>query len=293
MHFLILCILSSTGIFVVFKFLDKKNIVPYPVIVINYLVASIFGFLLNTNDLSVKYIFNLPWLPISLIIGVLFILLFFVIARSSKVAGISITTVASKMSVVFPIIFSMLIDSSDVLTTTKLFAIIIALIGVILTVYNPNSNAGILKKITLPLVLFIGMGFVDSLVKFAQHKYVDNPDRALFSAILFFIAFLTGILFLPFRRQTIHNFKKSSTWIWGIILGIVNFGSIYLMVSALNYVGSDGNATDSSVIYGLNNIGIVSLSVMAGILIFSEKLRAINWIGIALSVLAIVLFSIT
>ncbi len=187
----------------------------------------------------------------------------------------------------------MLIDSSDVLTSTKLFAIIIALIGVILTVYSPNSGTGLLKKITLPLILFIGMGFVDSLIKFAQHKYVDNPDRALFSALLFFIAFATGIILLPFRKDVIPHFKKSTTWIWGLILGIVNFGSIYLMVSALNYVGSDGTGTDSSVIYGLNNIGIVSLSVMAGILIFSEKLRAINWIGIALSVVAIVLFSIT
>ncbi len=293
MHFLILCILSSTGVFVVFKFLDKKNILPYPVILINYLVATILGFLLNSTELSLKSIISMPWLPISFLIGLLFIMLFFVIARSTKIVGISITTVASKMSVVFPIIFSMLIDKSDILTTIKLFAIIVALMGVMLTIYTPDSNAGLLKKITLPLILFIGLGLVDSLVKFSQHKYVDNQDSALFSAILFFIAFLSGIILLPFRRDAIPHFKKSTTWIWGLVLGIVNFGSIYLMIYALNYVGSDGTGSDSSVIFGLNNIGIVTLSVMAGILIFSEKLRAINWIGIALSLVAIVLFSIS
>lgn len=292
MHYLILCILSSTGIFIVFKFIDRKNIAPYPVIVINYLVASLLGLLINSEDISLRSVASLPWLPISFLIGVLFILMFFVIARSTKVAGISTTTVASKMSVVFPIVFSMLIDASDSLTLIKSLAILTALIGVLLTVYTPVSNSGLMKKITLPLVLFIGMGIVDSLVKYAQHRFVDNADRALFSAILFFIAFLTGILMLPFRKSSIGSFKKLNTWLWGIGLGIFNFGSIYLMVSALNFVNAEGIGTDSSIIFGLNNIGIVSLSVLAGVLIFTEKLKAINWIGISLSVLAIVLFTI-
>jgi len=187
----------------------------------------------------------------------------------------------------------MIIDPTDSLTLTKILAIITALFAVLLTVYSPSSNAGLMKKITLPLVLFIGMGIVDSLVKFAQHRFVENPDRALFSAVLFFIAFLTGVLMLPFRKGSFGHFKKANTWLWGIGLGIFNFGSIYLMVSALNFVNAEGIGTDSSVIFGLNNIGIVSLSVLAGVLIFTEKLKAINWIGIALSVIAIILFTIT
>ncbi len=292
MHYLILCILSSTGIFIIFKFLDRKNIAPYPVIVINYLVASLFGFLINRADLSMDAILSASWLPISFLIGVLFIVMFFIIAHSSKAAGISITTVASKMSVVFPIVFSMMIDDSDNLTLFKLAAIVTALIGVLMTVFTPVSNRDILKKISLPLILFVGMGIVDSMVKFAQHSYVDNADRALFSAVLFAIAFLTGALILPFKRDHIVHFKKGATWAWGMGLGIVNFGSIYLMVSALNYIGKDGVSIDSSIIFGVNNIGIVSLSVLAGIIIFSEKLRPINWIGIAISIVAIILFTL-
>jgi multidrug transporter EmrE-like cation transporter len=90
----------------------------------------------------------------------------------------------------------------------------------------------------------------------------------------------------------IGHFKKAATWFWGIVLGIVNFGSIYLLVSALNHVNNNGIRTDSSVIFGLNNIGIVGLSVLVGLLIFSEKLKLINWIGIALSVVSILLFTI-
>lgn len=293
MTYLILCIFSSTGIFIVFKFLDQKNLPSFPVIIINYLVASVMGFLINADQIKLSDVFSANWIPVSILIGFLFIVMFFIVARSSKEAGISITTVASKMSVVFPIAFSMMIDPSDRLTFLKGAAVIATLTGVMLTIYEPGRSLQARKRTFLPLVLFVGMGLVDSLVKFAQHSYIGDKDTALFSAVLFAMAFLTGIVMLPFRKEGVSEFRKAAVWRWGLLLGIVNFGSIYLMVSALNHVNEYGARIDSSIIYGANNIGIVSLSVLAGLLIFREKLKTINWIGIAVSAIAIVLFSIS
>jgi drug/metabolite transporter (DMT)-like permease len=293
MIYLILSIFSSTGIFLVFKFLDHKKLPSFPVIIINYFTASILGFLINADKISISEILQAPWIPISVIIGFLFIVMFFVIARSSSEAGISITTVASKMSVVFPIAFSMIIDPSDQLTFLKAAAIISALTGVLLTVYEPIRTPANKKRMLIPLLLFIGMGIVDSLVKFAQHTFVRDENTALFSAVLFFMAFFTGIIILPFRRKGISEFKQGPVWVWGLILGIVNFGSIFMMVSALNFVSNEGIRIDSSIVFGANNIGIVSLSVLAGLLIFREKLHRINWVGITVSALAIILFTLS
>jgi drug/metabolite transporter (DMT)-like permease len=293
MIYLVLCILSSTGIFVIFKFLDHKKLPSFPVIIINYLVASIIGFLVNAQSISFSEISGMPWIPISVLIGFLFIVMFFVIARSSQEAGISITTVASKMSVVFPIAFSILIEPDDELSLLKGIAILAALVGVMLTIYEPGRSQSNKNRILIPLLLFAGMGIVDSLVKFAQHKHVHGDDAAIFSAILFAMAFFTGILILPFRKQGLREYKNPQIWLWGILLGIVNFGSIFLMVSALNHVNSEGVQMDSSVVFGANNIGIVSLSVFAGLLIFREKLFKINWIGIAVSAFAILMFSLS
>lgn len=293
MIYLILSIFSSTGIFLVFKFLDHKSLPSFPVILINYFTASILGFLINADRIIIATIIEAPWIPISVIIGFLFIVMFFVIARSSSEAGISITTVASKMSVVFPIAFSMIIDPTDRLTVLKAAAVISALTGVLLTVYEPIRTPTNKKRVLIPLLLFIGMGIVDSLVKFAQHSFVRDENTALFSAVLFFMAFFTGILILPFRMEGISEFKKGPVWIWGILLGIVNFGSIFMMVSALNFVSSDGIRIDSSIVFGANNIGIVSFSVLAGLLIFREKLHRINWVGITISALAIILFTLS
>jgi len=293
MIYLGLSILSSTGIFLVFRFLGQKSIPSFPVIIINYLTASILGLLINADRLRISEIISAPWMPISIIIGILFIVMFFIIAKSSGEAGISITTVASKMSVVFPIAFSMLIDPSDRLTLIKTVAVTAALAGVLLTVYKPGNTAADRKKMFIPLLLFIGMGGVDSLVKFAQHAFVRDENTALFSAVLFFMAFVTGMSILPFRKEGVREFRKVQVWTWGILLGIVNFGSIFMMVSALNYTGTSGTRIDSSIIFGANNIGIVSLSVLAGLVIFREKLNTINWFGIGISAMAIILFSMS
>jgi drug/metabolite transporter (DMT)-like permease len=292
MHFLILCILSSTAIFVTFKTINRLQIPAFPVIVINYLAATLLGFLIYSGDNGISSIPGSPWLPISIIIGIMFILMFFLVAFSTRKAGISVTTVASKMSVIFPIIFSLIIDPGDQLSMIKAIAVITALGGVILTVYKSDGELPEKSVVFIPLLLFVGMGLVDSLVKLAQQQYVPDEETALFSAILFLNAFLSGILAAIFYRKYLHWFLKLRVWGWGLLLGCVNFGSIFFMVRALHYHSPSGAKMDSSVIFGANNISIVALSVFVGLLVFKEKLKLINWMGILLSAVALFLFAL-
>lgn len=291
MHFLLLCILSSTGIFIIFKSIDRIQIPSFPVILVNYLLATILGFVIKPGQVRIAEVRNMDWLPSSILIGLLFILMFFLIAYSSRKVGISVTTVASKMSVIFPIIFSMLIDPGDHFSLLKGGAILFTLFGVALTVYNPREGFSKGAVLYIPLLLFVGMGIVDSLVKFAQHRFVSDNDTALFSAVLFLNAFITGLVILIFSPKYYASLKNPAVWGWGILLGGVNFGSIFFLVRALNFTSSRGSMIDSSVIFGINNTGIVALSVMAGLLIFGERLKPINWVGVLLSALALILFS--
>ncbi len=292
MHFLLLCIVSSTAIFVIFKTIDRFNIPTFPVIVINYLTATILGFMIYSGPSGPSAILGSRWLPISALIGVMFILMFFLVAYSSRKAGLSVTTVASKMSVIFPIAFSLMIDPSDRLNLMKSAAILIALGGVVLTVYKPAKVKSDRSVIFVPLLLFVGMGIVDSLVKLAQQNFVHDNETALFSAILFLNAFLSGILAMFFYRKHRRQFLKLKAWGWGLLLGTVNFGSIFFLVRALNFRSDAGSGMDGSVIFGANNISIVALSVLVGLLVFKEKLSFINWMGIVLSALALLLFTL-
>ena len=290
---LLLSILSSTGIFVVFKLLDRYHISNFPVIVYNYLFAALLGFILNSIPVSLDAAFQSNWTSIAILIGILFIIMFHIIGLSSQKAGISVTTVASKLSVVTPIVFSIIYDPVDTLTTLKVTGIIVAFAAVLLTIYKPGAFSVIKGTFYLPVILFLGMGIVDSLVKYAQHEFVSDHQLAFFSAILFSMAFFSGLITLIFRKKRFLVLFNLKTLLWGAILGACNFGSIYFFIKALNYKSTVDEGFDSSVVFGVNNTGIVVLSVLTGLFIFNEKLRKVNWIGIILAIIAIVIFSYT
>jgi len=107
------------------------------------------------------------------------------------------------------------------------------------------------------------------------------------TSVLFSIAALSGLIFSPFRKKPVAGYFKTDVLVTGSILGIINFGSLYGIVMAL-----ESKVFDSSIIFGVNNIGIVVLSVLLALVLFKEKLSSRNKLGIVLSVITIVLLSL-
>lgn len=292
MIFLLLSILSSALIYVVFKFVGRLKIFTFSAIIVNYLAACLAGFFLSSSNPFSISILSQGWLLVAAFIGVMFIIMFYIIGKSTQQAGMAVTTVANKMSVVFPIAFSIWYDHSDKLTTLKSLGIILALIAVFLTVYRKSGVRVDMKRIFLPASLFLGMGLVDSFVKYSQTVYVTDEVAPVFSTIIFAVASIIGIMLLPFNRLAAKDLLKGKTWLLGTLLGIANFGSIYFLLLALNHIDiSTGKQAMGSVIFGINNIGVVTLSVVVGFLFFSERPTRLNWVGITLSLFSILILS--
>lgn len=70
-----------------------------------------------------------------------------------------------------------------------------------------------------------------------------------------------------------------------------NYGSLYFLIRALNFKDQLGDKIDGSIVFGINNLGIIALSVIIGLLVFKEKFLKINWVGIILSCIAIYILS--
>ena len=290
MTYLLLSILSSTGIFLIFRLIDRRGVKTFPVIVINYITASSIGFAFSGEAGKGTWDFPLPFFVLAIVIGILFIVMFFLVARSSQKAGMAVTTIAGKMSVIFPIIFSILYDPGDTISLLKTMGILVALAGVLLTIFKKKKLPDP-SLLYLPLILFVGMGIVDSLVKLAQYEYVSDRNLSLFTAILFGISAIIGIL-VSFtgksRWLSLFNFRVLG---WGVLLGLVNFGSIFFLVRTLNYSHPSHGIIDSSVVFGINNIGIVALSVLLGVLLFREKLSRTNVAGILTCIIATIVLA--
>lgn len=287
MIYLLLSILSSSLIYVAFKLLDKFDIRISYAIVINYLTAVVAGYLGHTKSFNTQTIINADWFWGALILGFLFIVVFNLMALTTKINGLSAVSVASKMSLSIPIIFVIFYYKESV-SVLKILAIILALIAVYLA--SVKTRKGItFKKNTLifPVLVFFGSGIIETGIKYLEQNYVAHDDVALFSMTLFIVAASLGILISIY-----HFFIKKIKFTYkeilgGIALGIPNYYSVYFFIQALR-----GNL-DSSTVFLINNVAIVMLSTLLGIALFKEKILRKNWIGIALAVVSIILVALT
>lgn len=283
MIYLLLSILSSSVIFITFKVTERFKTNLIKLITVNYLVAAILGFSFNRHPISILNVFTSEWLPYALLIGFSFILMFFLIGYSTRLSGVAVTTIAGKLSMVIPILFSILYFSEKT-TFLKISGLVIATLAVVLTSYRPVDKAKNIKLIILPIAIFLGSGITDSIVKYAQTYHVPNSLSLLFPAVVFLTALLLGLIFILIKPKSLSNSIAISELIGGTILGIANFGSLYFFILALN-----NSKLDSSIVFGLNNICIVLFSIFIGLVFFKEKFSRVNFAGVLMAVIAILI----
>jgi drug/metabolite transporter (DMT)-like permease len=285
--YLLLSILASTIIFIIFKLFEKFNINILQAIVVNYCIAFTTGILAYKGTITISQLPNLDWFYYTLVLGALFIIVFNLMAITTQRSGLSVVSVATKMSVVIPVLFGLLYYNEN-LGAIKLFGIGIALIAVYLTSNKSYQRTVINRKlIVLPILVFVGSGIIDTSIKFLEDAYVANNDVPLFSAIIFLAAAIIGFIIIIIQVMS-GSFKfEFKNVIAGICLGVPNYFSIYFLVKTLR-----SDILESSGIFAINNVSIVTLSTFAGIFLFKEKLIRKNWIGIGLAILSIILISI-
>ena len=273
-------ILSSTLIFVIFRLAKNYQSRLSALITYNYLAATLLG-LLFFRPLSGLHIENFPdWLPFGVLNGVLFIAIFFLIGQSSQKAGITVTTLATKLSLVFPVMFSLIYYHENI-TGLRLVGLVSAFIAIALTLYKKDIRKINPILIFLPLLIFLGSGVVDSVVKFVQAEKISANQTAIYTTSVFLVAFLCGLLLNAFSKNTKWSIHPP-TLFFGTLLGIVNFGSLYFLIEALNKANMK-----SSLLFALNNMAIVALTAFLGWLLFKEKLNKVNFAGIALALVSL------
>ena len=283
MIYLLLSIVASTLLFIIFKLFNVYKINTFQAIVANYAVACIYGLMSYDSDINTNDIVNSEWFYGAIGLGFLFISVFNLMALTAQKNGLSVASVASKMSVIIPIIFGVYIYNESA-GFQKIIGIVLALVAVYLSSVKSKTTINFKKNLALPLLVFIGSGIIDTSIKYIETKYVPENGIPIFSATIFSFAFTIGIIMVVIKvvRGKFQFDPKSI--IGGIGLGIVNYYSIFFLLKALN---TEGN--ESSTLFTINNVGIVMLSTLVGLLVFKEHISRKNWIGIGLAIVSIIL----
>ncbi|MCR9181819.1 MAG: DMT family transporter [Flavobacteriaceae bacterium] len=279
MIYLLFSILVSSFLYVIFKLFAVFKVNTLHAIVVNYFVAFAFGFLMSESKLTLLQITSSPWFVGTFFLGILFIVIFNIMAITAQRSGVAVTSVATKMSVVIPVIFGIVVyqESAGLL---KITGIILALVAVYLA--SVKSKEGFKwRNVIFPFLLFIGSGTIDTALKFLETNYVSPSQISIFSTTIFGFAGLFGTLFILIKRDLTIHWKSL---LGGIALGIPNYFSITFLLQALATEG-----LESSMVFTVNNVSIVMLSTLVGLFAFKEKLLPKNWVGIGLAIISIFL----
>ena len=284
---LVLSILASSAIFIIFKLFQRFDINTFQAIVFNYFTAFLCGILLFGQEWNEEVLQESHWIVGVVSCSALFISLFILIGLSSQRNGVASTSVAVKMSMALSVL-AMIFFYRESVSILKALGILLAFAGVILVTHQKkNTNQRVESAFWMLVVLFFGSSMLDLILNYSQKSLLGSLTPSLFSAFGFGLAGMIGLMILSIQllrgkaKIALRNIGA------GIVLGIPNFFSIYLLLIAYQSSG----LSDSNVVT-IVNIGIVALSALLGWFLFKEEMPVQKVFGLVLSVLAIALISL-
>jgi drug/metabolite transporter (DMT)-like permease len=279
---ILLTIIFFNILIIVFKLFHKFGVDNLQALIVNYFVAGACGLYFSDQVFSIAYILHAPWIYHAAIIGVLFILTFNLYATGTQKVGIAITTIANKLSLLIPVGIALILYPEEQLTYFKIIGFVLAVIGIYLSSTKKKKLSFDKRYLWLITLVFIGQGIADAIFNNAQQTVVNDNDKGLFFMCLLLFAGISGIIILfgkAIKQKPKFEYKNL---IAGLALGLPNFASLMFFFNALE---SSGFAATQ--VFPIVSMGVVVASALIGLLLFSEKLTLLNWVGLGFAVISI------
>ncbi len=287
MIFVLLSVICSVTVAVLLKLGRQNGVETKQVIVWNYPMAVALTYFVLKPDLKL-----LVWddMPVTLYTSLAVLLpgMFVFIALSIRYSGLVKTEVAQRLSLFIPLLASFFLFYEK-MQGHKMLGIAIGLLAILCSIgWQRNKPSRLATdshyKALYPMLVFIGMGIIDILFKqVALHVSIPYISSMFIIFVMaMFIAMLLLLYFLFVERQ---SFSKKAVG-YGLVLGVFNFCNILFYMKAHRALPEN-----PSVVFTGMNIGVISLGALIGVLFFKERLSLLNYLGIALSIVSVLIIA--
>lgn len=284
---LLICVACNVLLAIIFKYFEKYKVDNLHAIIVNYAVAvGLAGLVLQSSPVPID-LFSKPWFPYSISLAMLFIVGFNIMALSFQKAGVAITVIVAKMSLIISAGFA-IVYYSELLNLPKGIGILAALVAIVLvnlpdgsSILNENQK----KYVWLPIITMLMSGVIEIILLAVEVEGKLGDDGILFTSSSFAMAGVLGLIYATYRMLTSGKRFTNRDIIGGLTLGVPNFFTIYLLV----YLLTDG--WDGSMLFPINSVGTLAFTVIVSVLMFKEKLSTKKAIGLLFSIVAIILIS--
>lgn len=289
MIYLLLSVCSSTAIVFLFKFFPRYEIDTFQAIVFNYLFCVLSAWVsLGAFPIEAD-VMDEFWFPYALALGTLFISTFNLVALTVQKFGVTVGAVMQKMSILLSVTWAIFMHAEGV-SALKILGIFAAIAAIILTnLPEKNEESEVISAMPkwqyiFPATVLIGSGIIEILLFEVELRAETSGDLS-FIATLFGVAGVIGFAALFFQLITGRLRLKLKNFLAGGILGVINFFSILYLMRTLGY------GWDASVVLPINNVGIIGLSALIAYFLMKEHLSKLNWVGVLMAGISILLIS--
>jgi len=282
MIYILLSVSCSVTVAVLLKLARRYKINVLQAVLWNYLVAIILGFIFFKPELSTVS-FKPSLLQVSL--GVLLPLLFLILAKSVRNIGIVKTDIAQRLSLFIPIIASLYLFG-DKFNALKIAGLLIGFTAIILTLFRKSEVKSERTNYLFPAMVFVGFGVIDVMFKKLATNIVVPYTTALIE--IFCISFIVSLFVVCYTIFIRKQKVELVNFLCGSILGLFNFGNIMFYMKAHRVM-----ANHPSTVFAAMNMGVIVAGTLIGIILFKEKISKLNYLGIMMALIAIILITLS
>ena len=156
----------------------------------------------------------------------------------------------------------------------------------ILVNYPSKSDGFAIRNkwiIALPIIVFAMSGMIEIILYYVEASGQVDGDGVFFTSTSFGLAGAIGVVIVLFRLLTGRSQFSWKDVLGGVILGLPNYLTIYLLLHLLD------QGWDGSVLFPLNNVSILVTITLIGAFIYREQLNMLKIVGLVFGIIAIVL----
>lgn len=279
MLFLLLAILSSTGVSVMMRLAESKPTSKMGTLLFNYGTCSMLGAYFAFYHQSPLGLPGGGWaLFLGAIGGILFLASLMLMQKNIAVNGVVLSSTFMKMGVVVPTLMAILFFG-EVPRASQVLGYVLCLY-VILTLDGGKSREGKVSNKTMLLLLLLVGGLCDAMPNIFD-KTGEPAWADAFLVLIFFTAFL---LTLVLYRKSGEPLTKWDVFC-GLGVGIPNYFSSRFQLAALRTL-------PAVLVFPVCSVASLALITLAGRFFFKEQLNRKKYISLAIIAFALVLLNI-